>query len=56
MTIGASRVVAVLVGGVLFGILMELRTHVRGAGMRALVAAGAGAVLGLAIAFALAQR
>ena len=56
MTIGVSRVLAVVVGGVLFGVLMELRTHVSGTGMRALVAAGAGAVLGLAIAFAQARR
>ncbi len=48
----ASRVVAVLVGAVVFGVLMELRAELGGTWARALVAAGAGAVLGLAIVFA----
>jgi membrane protease YdiL (CAAX protease family) len=47
-----SRFAALLVGAGVFGALMELRGHVDGAVLRALVASAAGAVLGVTILYA----
>jgi len=46
------RVLTILTGAGLFGILMEARGDLSGTWARALVAAGAGAVLGLTIVLA----